>query len=330
MEIKYEINKERLNEFLENKTTINIFSSIDMTEVFGKSRGFKVFPIVAEDNGIIYAFAVGILIDTFKWLPFKCFKRLVLFASPVYEENETGREGLKLILNELEKITKKYALYFEIRNNFETNENVKNLFTKYTYLPYQNYLIDLSEGKEELFSKLNSFTRNHILKYKKKSAIICDVEENEVPKAIEIIKQLYRSKNIPLINDEVFYNAYKLLKPKNQIKFIVMKYNNEIIGTRIGLAYRDVLYDWYAAGLSEYKNFYPNDGLVWYMIEWGIENNYKIFDFGGGALKGEYYGPAKFKEKYRGKLVEFGRYRYIPNKHIFKLFESIYNKFKKE
>ena len=330
MEIKYEINKERLNEFLENKSTINIFSSVDMAEVFEKSRGFKVFPLIAEENGTIYAFAVGILIDTLKWLPFKFFKRLVLFTSPVYEENEIGREGFKLILNELEKITKKYALYFEIRNNIETNENVKDLLKEYTYLPYQNYLIDLSEGKEELFNKLNSFTRNHISKYRKKGAIICDVEECEVPKAIEIIKQLYHSKNIPLINDEVFYNAYKLLKPKNQIKFIVMKYNDEIIGTRIGLAYKEVLYDWYAAALSEYKNFYPNDGLVWYMINWGIENNYKIFDFGGGALKGEYYGPAKFKEKYRGKLVEFGRYRYIPNKYIFKLFESIYNKLKKD
>lgn len=59
-----------------------------MAEAFGKSKGFKVFPIAAEENEIIYAFAVGILIDTFQWLPFKYFKRLVLFASPVYENNK--------------------------------------------------------------------------------------------------------------------------------------------------------------------------------------------------------------------------------------------------
>ena len=58
-------------------------------------------------------------------------------------------------------------------------------------------------------------------------------------------------------------------------------------------------------------------------MDW-IKVDDEIFDFGGGAVRGQYYGPAKFKEKFRGELVEFGRHRFIPNPLIYKSAEKFY------
>ncbi|MCX7589772.1 MAG: GNAT family N-acetyltransferase [Patescibacteria group bacterium] len=101
------------------------------------------------------------------------------------------------------------------------------------------------------------------------------------------------------------------------------------MGVRITLNYNKVIFDWYAASDKNYSNFYVNEILVWNTICWGIHNNYKIFDFGGAGLKGQYYGPAKFKEKFKGNLVEFGRYRFIPYKKTYSVLVNIYEKITK-
>ncbi|GBD90391.1 femAB family protein [bacterium BMS3Abin04] len=317
---------EKWKEFISKFPAHNIFHSPEMAKVFDLSEGFEQYSIFVHVDNKILAFVPATLVKIKSPVPGKYSNRLILYASPLYEYSDQGEKAILIALEKAKDIAKKKSLFLEIRNSEKFPADKSGLdFSTYEYIPYQNYLVALSSGCDNIWSSLNSSTRNHIRKGEKRGMVVREMREEEITSTIDLLENLYRSKNVPFLNKTVFTNAYNELKNKGYIRIIVADYNSKIIGARISLNYGSTVYDWYAAADSEFKNFYSNDALVWNTIQWGCDNNYKVFDFGGGAIKGQYYGPAKFKEKYKGELVEFGRYRFTPNKVIYFFANQIYN-----
>ena len=56
-------------------------------------------------------------------------------------------------------------------------------------------------------------------------------------------------------------------------------------------------------------------------MEWGSNNGYKIFDFGGAGKPNLAYGVRDHKLKFGGELVEFGRFEKVHNKFLMKVGE---------
>jgi lipid II:glycine glycyltransferase (peptidoglycan interpeptide bridge formation enzyme) len=86
----------------------------------------------------------------------------------------------------------------------------------------------------------------------------------------------------------------------------------------ITISFNGILYDWYAASRLDSLKECPNDLLYWGAIEYGIDNNYKTFDFGGAGFKDEPYGPRDFKSQFGGKEITIGRYIRINHPLMFK------------
>ena len=300
MEIKtLNIENPKWKAFISDFPAHNIFHSPEMTEVFSKSEGFEAFPLFAIENNEIFACAFPISVKTEFPIASKFTKRLIMYSSPLFRNSEKGIEGINLILNHTKKLAKEKSLFLEIRNSelFPQKDQKVNI-NNFKYIPYENYLIDLTRGSENIWNSFNTYTRNHIRKNEKKNSVIREIENSELETAINLIYDLYNRKGIPIANKTLFQNAYKLLSPKKLIRTIVLENDSKIAAARITLNYGSTIFDWFAAAAPEYKSIYPNEALVWNTLYWGIENNYKLFDFGGGAVKGKYYGPAKFKEKF--------------------------------
>ncbi len=304
----------------------NIFSSPEMNEVFNISNGVESFPLFVMEEDKIVAAIFPILVKIKTPLPNRFTNRIILYSSPIYLKNKIGFNGLQILFEEIIKIAKREAVFIEIRNseNFPVDGD-GCLMKQFEYLPYQNYIVNLKKGVENIWNSFGSYTRNHIRKSDKNNLIIREIKDDELDVVVYLLEKLYLRKNIPFIDKSIFYNAYKILKPKNYIRVTVIDYQSQIIAARITLNFNRTVYDWYAASDTNYNNFYPNEALAWNAIKWGCENNFEIFDFGGGAIRGQEYGPAKFKEKFRGELVEYGRYRYIINKPIYLLGSKLYN-----
>jgi lipid II:glycine glycyltransferase (peptidoglycan interpeptide bridge formation enzyme) len=69
---------------------------------------------------------------------------------------------------------------------------------------------------------------------------------------------------------------------------------------------------------------------MWYILEWGVKNGYRVYDFGGAGKPGEEYGVRNFKAKFGGQLVCFGRNIYIHKPlqlKLSKLGYAIYRRF---
>jgi serine/alanine adding enzyme len=85
------------------------------------------------------------------------------------------------------------------------------------------------------------------------------------------------------------------------------------------LIYKDTIYGWYGGMDRGYSDYIPNELLLWHIFQWGAENGYKVYDFGGAGKPDEEYGVRDFKAKFGGELVCFGRNTYIPLPWLYRL-----------
>jgi lipid II:glycine glycyltransferase (peptidoglycan interpeptide bridge formation enzyme) len=216
-------------------------------------------------------------------------------------------------------------LFLEIRNSHAFSEfGADPVSNGFEYLPYENYLIHLGDGMERIWESLNSYTRNHIRKGQKRGAVVREATDSEFDEAIRLLEKLYSEKKIPFIGASTFQNAHRILTPLERMRTTVMQVDGRIIGARITLQYARTMFDWYASYEAEFRGYYPNEALVWDAMAWAHEHGYRAFDFGGAGMKGQAYGPAVFKEKFRGEKVEFGRYRYPSNRLLYFLARKAY------
>jgi lipid II:glycine glycyltransferase (peptidoglycan interpeptide bridge formation enzyme) len=75
----------------------------------------------------------------------------------------------------------------------------------------------------------------------------------------------------------------------------------------VELLFKDVIYGWYGGTDRAYSAYQPNELLQWHVLQWGAENGYRLYDFGGAGKPDEDYGVREYKAKFRGELVSFGR-----------------------
>ncbi len=312
--------------FILNDAKSNIFSSPEMNQAFNISNGSEVFPLFAIEKEEIVAAVFPVLVKIKTPFPNRFTNRMILYSSPVYLRNQLGILGLQMLFNEIKRIAKRKALFVEIRNSESFPvEDCLDLVKGFKYVPYQNYILDLKKGEDNIWKSFGPRTRNGLRQIEKRELIAREIYDNELNSVVSLLESLYLRKNIPFIDKSIFFNAYSILKPKNYIRVLVIELNSQIIAARITLNYNRTIFDWYAASDFRYNSYLPNDVSEWNSIKWGCSNNYEIYDFGGGAIKGQEYGPAKFKEKFKGELVEYGRYRYVINKPVFLIGSKLYD-----
>jgi lipid II:glycine glycyltransferase (peptidoglycan interpeptide bridge formation enzyme) len=91
------------------------------------------------------------------------------------------------------------------------------------------------------------------------------------------------------------------------LRTLIAKVDGADIGALMLLLYKDLVYYWYTGTLREFASHRPGDMLVWHSLEFGSQNGFRLYDFGGGGKPAEEYGVRDFKAKFGGELVNFGR-----------------------
>lgn len=298
--------------FVKQFERVNIFSSPEMAAVFHVAPGFRVYPLLAEDQGRPLAFALPVLVRCSLPVPSLFASRLVLYASPLYIPGPEGRAGLNALLKEAKRIARRTAFFLEIRHSepFPRNGDEDTVAGMH-FVPRLNYLLDLSAGAEALLARLSTDTRNRIRKALRRGLVIRPLESvDELRAGTTIIVDLYHRKRVPMVDPAVFAAAYEKLAPRGMFRAVGAFKGDELVAVRFCLNYAATIVDWFAAAQPDSQRDYPNEALVWDSIVWGCLNGYRFFDFGGGGLKGKEYGPGKFKEKFCPELLEYGRHRH--------------------
>jgi len=308
--------KEAFDRFVYENQNTSVFQTLEMAEVYKRNKGCKplTLAVINDDTGEILATLLAKILEEKRGFLSSFSRHSTLRGGPIFVDNKEGVEAVSLLLQHYNKIAAKEVLYSRIYPLHDVSQ-ITPVFREYgyEYEYWQNFLVDLTKSKEELWSKLKRDKKRAVTKAKRNGVEIEEITDKTlIPIFYDLVKETYTNRGLPLEDISLFEAVFEILGSKNMAKFLVAKYKGEYIATRLVLTYKGVIYDWHVGASRKFLSLKPNDLLVWHILEWGSENDFHTFDFGGG---GEFHeadaGWVEFKRRFGGKTVNYGRYTKI-------------------
>ena len=241
-------------------------------------------------------------------------RRAVIEGGPIADDKRIEEKLIEAVTD----YTKRRAIYTQFRNLWDMDELRPSMeMLGYKYEPHLDILHDLTIEEEGIIKGISKNKRGNVHKSLNKGTLLREAEENEWDTCIDLILGTYKRVGLPCQSRAYFQNAFKLMS--DYVKVFVADLDGIIVGTRVELCFKDLVYDWYAGADDNYKSYYPNDVLPYSILLWGKENNFKTFDFGGAGRPDVPYGVRDHKMKFGGQLVEYGRFERINHQLIYTL-----------
>lgn len=305
--------------FVLNHPNGNIFQTPDIFDVYSKSELNEPIVFFAIEDKKIHGVLLAIIQKESKGLIGKFTSRSIIIGGPLVYNPDVAYS----LLLEYNKLVRRKAIFSQFRNIFyiaDLKVSFKN--AGYSYEDHLDILIDLEKGEEIIWAEIHKNRKKEIkngLKKGLKANIIVVQNSTILPELYQILRSLYEKIGLPVPSFNFFNNAVNTLETNGLLKTFIASVDNKIIGFRMVLTFKSLIYDWYAASINGYLNFRPNDVLPWEIINWGVKHGYKTFDFGGAGKPDKQYGVRDYKIKFGGELVNFGRFKKIHHLPVYSL-----------
>jgi serine/alanine adding enzyme len=302
--------------FVDEHPKGNIFHTPEMFEVYRRAQGHFPELWAAVDDENILALMLPVHITLMGGLFRLLTTRSIIFGGCLCLDSYAGHSALKKMLAQYQARMKNRSLFTEIRN-LASLDDTGPILTEagFEYEAHLNYLIKLESRPENVFSRIGARTRQHIRQSLRRNEV--QVEEvtarERVAACYELLGCAYRKARVPLADISLFHAAFAYLCPRQMARFTLACVGNEPAASSIELLYKDVIYGWYGGLNRKFIAQVPNEALMWNILEWGCQNNYHVYDFGGAGKPTEKYGVRDFKAKFGGELVCFGRNTWVAN-----------------
>jgi len=297
--------------FLNEHQASNVFHTPEMFEVFARAKGHRptLWGVINADGQVLSLLSLvqitlkgGLL----RWLT----TRAVAYGSLLYAPGLEGAEALALLLRTYVREVDGAPIFTELRNlsDLETAQPILREHG-FVYEDHLNYLIDLDHPVEAIMQDIGKRTRKKIRKGLRRTELVIEevTRREELSQWYAVLQQTYKHSQVPLADQSLFEAVFDVLFPCGMVKFLAARVGQAYAAVSAELIYRDVIYGWYGGTDRAYSQFYPNELLTWHILQWGAENGYKTYDFGGAGKPDEEYGVRDFKAKFGGDLVSFGR-----------------------
>lgn len=248
-------------------------------------------------------------------------RRCVVWGGPVVDNSIVNKKEIcRTLLSKFISELDGRAIYLEFRNTFDCTEYSEVFkefgFEFHEHLNYITLLDDETSVKKRISeSKLRQIKKT----IKAGAEIVVSSDESEIQEFYSLLCELYRTKvKTPLPGLEYFINFSKY----NVGVYLLIKYQGRIIGGLMGGVFGNTIYELYVCGEDgKYKDVYPSVLATYAAIDYGLKNGLEYFDFLGAGKPNEDYGVREFKSKFGGELVNYGRFRLILNRPLYKLGE---------
>jgi serine/alanine adding enzyme len=269
-----------------------------INEVTGEIEGVLNGVTIREMTGLLGKTLLG-----------KFSTRSIIEGGPLVSNNSL--DCLSKMIIEYDKRVQKKSVYTETWN-FNDMKPLLDKVESYDYEDHLNFIINLDLLEEDLWRQLHRSRRRNISKAIREGVIIEEINNRKmIPIFYDLIKETYKKVRVPLPDISLFESAFDQLVSKDMAKFFLAKHDDMYLSSIAVLTYNHTIFAWYFGTSNNALSLFPNDYLIWYVLKWGMENNYKLFDFGGAGKPDVEYGPREFKRRFGGRLVNYGRHVHI-------------------
>ena len=239
------------------------------------------------------------------------FSRRAIVNGGPYLSEDIRNEELEDLLRKCQLGLKRKAIFIEIRN-FADYSRYRPVFEKmgFSYQSHYDFHLDTS-CLERVDARMGKSRKRDVQASLNHGVTLADCDtDQEVTAFYSILERLYREK----VKTPLFPIAFFLrLRQTSFCKFILVKYQDEIVGGTVCVYDEETVYEWFVCGMDGvYRHIFPSTVATFYGIRFAVENGFKCFDMMGAGSPGDAgYGVRDFKAKFGGDLVEYGRFRYV-------------------
>ncbi len=332
MDVVQNLNENLWQDFVENHPQGNIFHTPEMFRVFNQCKGHRsTLWAVVDKSGYPFALLLPVEVTLVNGLLRQFTTRAIAYGSLLCAPGPEGKKALAMLLQSY-KQQAKGALFTELRNLSDLSEWQSTL-NEYGFVfeGHLNYLINLNRSTEEVLQSIGQRTRKKIRKGLRDGFVHMSevTSRSELDHWYDILQKTYSNAQVPLADRSLFVAVFNELYPKGMAKFLLATVEGVTAACSIELPCKRTIYGWYGGSDRTYSEYLPNEMLIWHVLEWGANNGYDIYDFGGAGKPDEEYGVRDFKAKFGGDLVNFGRNTYIHNPTLLKLGKQGYEVYRR-
>jgi CelD/BcsL family acetyltransferase involved in cellulose biosynthesis len=311
MDVVQQLDEVLWREFVDNHPQAQVFHTPEMSQVFARAKGYQpALWAVANSGGRPLALMPLAQVTLMGGLLHRFTTRAIAYGSVLCAPSSEGREALTMLLEAYRREAKSSALFTELRNLSDLSDLQSVLSDNgFVYEDHLNYLVDLNRPPEEVLQSIGRRTRKKIRRALRKGEVVIEeIEQREqVALCYELLEESYAFAGVPLADRSLFEATFDVLHPRGMVKFLLAQVGDAYVAGSVELIYRDTIYGWYGGMDRAYSDYIPNELLLWHIFQWGAENGYKVYDFGGAGKPDEEYGVRDFKAKFGGELVCYGR-----------------------
>ena len=333
MDIVQHLDEEKWRNFVETHPQGNIFHTPEMFRTFAQTKGHQsTLWATVDKSGYPLALLQPVLVTLMNGPLRQLTTRAIAYGSVLCAPGPEGKQALTLLLQTYRREAKNKALFSELRNLFDLSD-LQALLAEhgFVYEDHLNFLINLNRPAEEVLQSIGQRTRKKICKGMRDGLVQMSEATNtaELDHWYDILQKTYSNAQVPLADRSLFLAAFTELYPKGMAKFLLAKINGVTAACSIELPYKKIIYGWFGGSDRAYSDYLPNEMLIWHILEWGANNGYHLYDFGGAGKPDEEYGVRDFKAKFGGELVNFGRNTYVQNPTLLKLSKQGYEVYRR-
>ena len=245
-------------------------------------------------------------------------RRAIINGGPWLAEDIRETE-LENLLRQCIDGLKRRAIYIETRN-YSDYSQFRPTFERlgFVYEPHYDYQVKLSDGNA-WEGRMESSRRRFVKSSLQQGAmIVANPTMKDVKGFYTILQDLYRKRIKKPLFPLSFFNQ---MLDTSFCKYILVEYQQEIIGGMLCVFDDDSVYEWFVCGKDGcYPKIYPSTLATWAAIRFAAEHGFKRFDMMGAGAPGDGgYGVREFKAKFGGELVEYGRFVYVCSRPLYNI-----------
>jgi len=171
---------------------------------------------------------------------------------------------------------------------------------------YSTFRIDLTQGETTVWRRLDKKCRNAIRRSNKSGVRIVPATKNLLEVYYDLYLNTQKKHGSPPHSATLFFNLVDALNTEKQMQMVLALYDGRAIGGIIVFCLNGKMYWWGSVVDRKYAPLNPTNSLLWHVIQWGTNNNYKSFEL--GRTRSETKGIYLFKKGWGGLHISLTDY----------------------
>ena len=297
-------------EFVHHNPRANIFHTPELFQLFAHTKGYHptLWAIVGDGEQVL-ALLLPVQVTVLDGFLRHFTTRAVVYGSVLCAPGPGGAQALELLLQTYNRAIERRVLLTELRNLSDLSDPQPILeHNGFAFEEHSDFIIDLDQAEETIWAKISRSARQRVRSARNKGIVIeAAASRQHLISAYRLLQDVYTRARLPLAGPTLFEAAFDILGPRGMFKILLARLDGRLIGARFLLLFKGTILDWYAGVDRNFSSYSPSELLVWHALQWGREQGFHRFQFGGAGSLGREYGVRDFKAKFGGQLVNYGR-----------------------